>query len=324
MSTKPAADWRLEDIQSLIDNDVEEHTSLEYKSGKLARNSESCKMKLSKSVSAFANAAGGTLLFGVAESKDEGSHPRRPTDIEPVDIAAFSAERLEQSLRGRIHPPIDGVQIEPVPATPDGNGVVYVIVVPKSDTAHQAADHKYYRRYNFMAEAMLDHEVRDVMNRARHPKLSVSFDMGPSAMWQMTLLRAHITNAGPKIAYHIHCRVDLPEQLMAFHERHTVEDDANVGRMKGADGETIFRWTLKNVVRHKSAEGVQVSIEYPPLLPGLSTSSVLAFDPIVREGFVRDIEVPWMINWVIRADSALPRSGTMDLRDIEWRRSKSW
>ena len=40
-----------------------------------------------------------------------------------------------------------------------------VVEIPKSLTAHQARDLRYYRRYNFESVAMVDYEIRDVMNR---------------------------------------------------------------------------------------------------------------------------------------------------------------
>jgi hypothetical protein len=45
------------------------------------------------------------------------------------------------------------------------NEVVYVIEIPKSTTAHQNSDKKYYRRYNFQSIPMDDWEIKDIINR---------------------------------------------------------------------------------------------------------------------------------------------------------------
>jgi hypothetical protein len=54
--------------------------------------------------------------------------------------------------------------------------VAYVVEIPQSTTAHQATDHRYYKRFNFLSQAMEDYEIRDIMNRARRPDMSVEFD----------------------------------------------------------------------------------------------------------------------------------------------------
>ena len=51
--------------------------------------------------------------------------------------------------------------------------VVYVINIPKSNTAHQASDKRYYRRYNFESVAMEDYEIKDIINRLSSPDLHV-------------------------------------------------------------------------------------------------------------------------------------------------------
>jgi hypothetical protein len=45
------------------------------------------------------------------------------------------------------------------------------VTIPKSTTAHQASDKKYYKRYNFESVAMVDYEIKDIINRQSNPIL---------------------------------------------------------------------------------------------------------------------------------------------------------
>src|SRR4051794_2669102 len=95
-----------------------------------------------------------------------------------VDPKKISAEWLNDIISSNIRPPLQGVRINPVSLDTLFPGkVAYVIYIPQSHDAHQAADKKYYRRQEFKSEPMYDHEIRDAMNRRQHPKIkpSVSF-----------------------------------------------------------------------------------------------------------------------------------------------------
>ena len=148
----------------MIDDKVEEGSYLEYKDAPALDDKE----EITKDVSAFANAAGGTIIYGLREFAKPKNH--LPEKIDPVDGVAHSKEWLDQII-GTIGPKIDGVQIIPVRLGTDDRQTCYVVEIPQGSTAHQARDCKYYPRYNFRVEPMLDHEIRDVMNRRKHPKL---------------------------------------------------------------------------------------------------------------------------------------------------------
>jgi hypothetical protein len=154
--------WDEKRVQELISNSVQESLSLEYKgAGALGRDSRSM-MEITKDVSAMANSAGGVLIYGVAEDQATGI-----LRLDPVSRTSFSREWVEQVV-GQVRPRIAGVRIACVEVAGVQDGVVYVLEVPQSTTAHQATDCKYYRRYNFQCVPMYDHEIRDVMWRAKH------------------------------------------------------------------------------------------------------------------------------------------------------------
>src|SRR5258707_6862955 len=83
----------LSDIDRLISNGVEENLNLDYKaSPALARESKAVD-EMCKDISAFANSAGGQLVYGVAEDKKT----RKPTDTDPgVTDPKITREWIEQ------------------------------------------------------------------------------------------------------------------------------------------------------------------------------------------------------------------------------------
>ena len=162
-----ASPWTEERLQVLVRDRVEENAVLEYKRCDSLQKTDGKRVEISKDVSAFANAAGGEIVYGMIAEDQAPS--QLGNGLDPADI---SKEWLEQVINGKIQPRIDGVRIFPVPLDKSHPGkVAYVVEVPQSLTAHQAADQRYYKRFNFQSIPMEDYEIRDVMNRVKHPRL---------------------------------------------------------------------------------------------------------------------------------------------------------
>src|SRR2546423_930669 len=137
------SNWDFASIQRYITDEIQEHNSLDYKAvGALAKSSGK-RDEITKDVSAMANAAGGIIIYGIAEYADPGKR-HLPERIDPVDQRLFSKEWLEQIIHS-IRPRIDGILIHPIPVPGRPDHVIYVVEVPQSTTAHQAADRRYYK-----------------------------------------------------------------------------------------------------------------------------------------------------------------------------------
>lgn len=162
----------LEDIQDLITNEVEESTELEYKSMVKVNN---WKLELAKDVSAMANANGGIIIYGIREAKKDGR--TIPKNITPIsDAENVSKESLSQVISANIQPKIEGIEITTIPAPLDG--VLFVVKIPQSTTAHQNKQtHQYHTRRNATVEAMEDYEIRDVMNRSKYPDIELKIQL---------------------------------------------------------------------------------------------------------------------------------------------------
>jgi hypothetical protein len=202
---------KLAEIDRYIKNEVEENSALEYKAaGSLGRDKHQ-KQEITKDVSAMANAAGGTVIYGIKEFPKPKNH--LPQDFDPIDRTKFSKEWLEQIIN-QIEPKLGDCVIDPVSLPSGPNDTAYIVRIPAGKTAHQALDYKYYRRYNFEVLPMPDHEVRDVMNRTTKPDASVTFGFRRTTSigeeYEFVLLPT-VKNSGDRIIKNFKLKVIFPK-----------------------------------------------------------------------------------------------------------------
>jgi hypothetical protein len=161
---RPVAEWDETDLQTLIDNEVQESLMLDYKRSDALSKNDKKKSELSKDISAFANSAGGMLIYGL----EENGHV--PTAIDMgVNATEITKEWLESVIKTNIRPIVDQILIKQI-SLPNRspNAVAYVIEIGQatSRAPHQASDRRYYKRFNFESTPMEDYEVRDLMRRS--------------------------------------------------------------------------------------------------------------------------------------------------------------
>lgn len=106
---KPIGSMTEQDIQALIDTQIAEQKTLEYKQI-LPGRTDSDKKEFLADVSSFANAAGGNLLYGIEE---QAGLPTKIAGIQLDDVDACKL-RLEDMLRAGIDPRLPHVEIHPV------------------------------------------------------------------------------------------------------------------------------------------------------------------------------------------------------------------
>lgn len=196
-----------EDLEQLIALNVEENLHLDYKGAGSLDRKEVKKKEITKDVSAMANSAGGMIIYGIREHSEPGMQ-QLPSHLDPVDSQAYSREWLD-SIIGQIQPTIEGLEIIPIPVTTaDASGYCYVVVIPQSQTAHQANDYRYYRRRNFLSEPIDDYEIRELMSRARQPVLTVNAKY---------ILDVVAPDGSGKISSHIVFQIRNKSNVMARH-----------------------------------------------------------------------------------------------------------
>jgi Putative DNA-binding domain len=168
-------------FQKLVDAQVEETLTLEYKaSPALTRDSKNV-LEVCKDVSAMANSAGGQIIYGILE--DRKTH--KPLGVDDgVTDEKITREWIHQILGSNIHPRLDGLTVQRIPLSETGFGFV-ISIEPTQTGPHQAPDNKYYKRFELEAKPMEDYEVRDIMRRATTPDLSVELSFAAGEMrWE--------------------------------------------------------------------------------------------------------------------------------------------
>lgn len=139
MIQKPVDDIKKSDIEALIQNQVSEGRTIEYKQV-LPSSSDDDKREFLADVSSFANAGGGDLFYGIS-AKD--GIPYEALGLE----GNFDDEklRLENLNRDNLDPRIPGVRMQPVSGFK--KGFVLLIRIPKSWNAPHIVKFKNLSRF---------------------------------------------------------------------------------------------------------------------------------------------------------------------------------
>lgn len=131
--TKPLAQISADDIQWLVHNEIREASNLEFKALPTEEGekpwmrsdgsiTDEGKKKILKEIVAFANASGGTLVFGIAE-KNACAHK-----MTLIPNAEACVERFKNICRSLVEPAIPGLELCAIPT--DGNAGVLVFRIP--------------------------------------------------------------------------------------------------------------------------------------------------------------------------------------------------
>ena len=301
-----AKTWSEAKLRNLITSEIEESLTLEYKAAEALDRVETKKKEITKDVSAMANSAGGLIVYGISEFGElEKRH--LPEKITPVDRRNYPREWVEQIIQA-IRPRIDGIVIHSVNLSSGENDTAYVIEIPQSNTAHQANDHRYYKRFNFQAVPMEDYEVRDVMFREQTPDIVVKFlieikdnfspDLAKTLNYQNLVVQAR--NNGSAFAQYVACFLDVPTKILGNTEN----------KMNLTDGGRFYRHRLTNLNQEYADEQFKSNF---PLLRSMSMNWKI---PLVPE-FENFQNEELSIKWKIFADNALPKEGKIALHEIE-------
>jgi predicted HTH transcriptional regulator len=139
---RPLRDIRDADVRRLVETGLEEHLQLEYKSA-LYDNNDRGRRELLLDICMFANAAGGILLIGVPERRDEHEHSTGAPDPEGVlgvevpnheeVLTAYDA-RVMEAIEERL--PLESTSID----VGDGRRVL-AIRVPNSASKPHSVRH---------------------------------------------------------------------------------------------------------------------------------------------------------------------------------------
>lgn len=309
-------------MEGLIRDEVEEHLQLEYKAAAALDKSDKKKDEISKDVSALANAAGGTLIYGLKEGERAKKHLVEKIDW--ITDPAITKEWLENIILSRIHPRLPGLEIAALRAE---SGTVFVVEVPQSMTVHQAHDKRYYKRHNFSSVPMEDYEIRDVMNRQLKPVVEIEALVITSPfLWE-----------GESWLYKRLARIPALKELNGhrFETKNAlILRVANTGRVRANnvrvdvtfptdvlyDGKKLVK-RLENTVSDHPAKGYGVSEQigakrYSPVFP----DGYFEFETSFKLN--KDLQAIGQeeIEFVVYADDASPRKLSIPVGEIPVRR----
>jgi len=314
--------WNQTSIQKYIDDEVQESLTLDYKAADSLGKGDGKKREITKDASAMANSAGGIIIYGVAEYQAQDKK-HLPEKIDPVDQTRFPKEWLEQVINN-IRPRIDGVVITPVPIDTDPNDVVYVVEIPQSTTAHQAADWRYYKRFNFMSVPMEDYEIRDVMNRSTKPDIQVTFAGKRLSHGQTSdpfALEIVIRNMGRLVVNHFKLEFTFPDLDVLPLSSHSVVEPTGFTSEEGPDDDLV-------VINVTDARKVAVERREDSIRVVYRSIDVLF--PNDQEDVSRAIELGYLMNnyvfrrrreipplkWTLYADDMIPKQGEVPFSQL--------
>lgn len=113
------------DLQALVDNEVAEDKLTEYKQ-ELPGGGDSQRKEFLYDVTAFANASGGDLIFGV---KEQGSRAAALSGLS-VDDESAEVQRLDSIIRAGVEPRIPGISYKFIPLSSGAH--VLILRIPRS------------------------------------------------------------------------------------------------------------------------------------------------------------------------------------------------
>ena len=114
------------DIELLVENSRQERRTLEYKE-KLPGQSDEDKREFLSDVVSFASAAGGDIIYGIADQRDSGGQPTGiPERIVGLGDANVDAEirRLDNLCRDCVEPRIAGLRLTGIAGLTEGPAIV--------------------------------------------------------------------------------------------------------------------------------------------------------------------------------------------------------
>jgi hypothetical protein len=237
------------DLRTLIENQISERKTIEYKQA-LPGKSDRERKEFLADVSSFANASGGHLVYGMKE--EEGV----PIELCGLDVGdpGSIVTALDSSIRDGIKPRIPGVVVWPVPLA--GAKKAIVIRVPRSFASPHMVTYantsRFYAR-NSNGKCQLDvEEIRAafllsdrVAERIREYRLDrlakIGVDDTPAPLAQGARIVLHVM---PLAGFSSLAHIDLQSIAVMSRELHIIP----LGLVTGWEG----RFNLEGYVRYVS------------------------------------------------------------------------
>ena len=253
MPENEADKWTEEKLRVLSSD---EHDFQEYKSSQYLVNVKKevagdFLVNLSKQVSAFANAGGGTIFLGI---QDDGT----PDDGIPMDLKKGGTRSwLEDIIPNLVIPTLESFNVFEIPASLEGSPIakgnaVYVIHIEHTPTPpYQAKDQRYYTRIAGKSKPMPHIHVADAFRRVRSPIMALArfspygspeIDHNdPRGTRVFMAFRVHFLNTSRIMAKRVGAEVTLPRILVGKEVRNRIELSQKTSRTQRPDKISFFQ-----------------------------------------------------------------------------------
>jgi hypothetical protein len=131
------------------------------------------KNHLSEALSGFANADGGTLIYGLVAKGGDRDKPDVVTSVDPLQKLSHAHSEVLALVGQLVQPPVEGVQVLQREFSKQPGSGFLLVYIPASDQApHRAVrDREYYRRHGSGFFRMEHYEVAEMFGRRKKPSL---------------------------------------------------------------------------------------------------------------------------------------------------------
>lgn len=139
-------DLTADHVHALISEEAEETLTLEFKESLPGPKGDNLR-EILYDIAAMANAAGGDLIFGIADKRDENNQPTGVAEkLAGLKIGNGQAEisRIDNAIRDSIDPRISGVQYRVI-APPEGD--VLIVRIPRSWNGPHMVTHTHANKF---------------------------------------------------------------------------------------------------------------------------------------------------------------------------------
>ena len=230
------------DVQRLVDLQRSEDLYLEYKSKadpRVVALGDIDRGNLAKTLSAFANADGGVLIWGVGTP--QGS--KRGVDIAerlvPIDDVSEFCRRLKECALTVVAPPVYGVDFAPILIEGTDSGYVKCII-PKSfqpphmslQGAKDGGAKRYWIRSSNGCRIMEHYEIADAFGKRMCPRMTL--DVKTNQMNEVgdeMNVRVFLRNEGRGVARHVSFQLEVVGAKLTYVQAPFSNDSAlNPGR----------------------------------------------------------------------------------------------
>lgn len=164
------------------------------------------KRNFSRTVSAFSNATGGIVLWGINVGRQKGGR-EYARSIHRIFNAERIAETMRDLLLNTVQPANTAVQVEAI-VNRQGNGFIKILIPPGTNPPHRAmaAQREYWVRMDGRTEELEDFQIRDILTRRSRPNLIPTIlakfrDNGTGG--QFLDVTVAIQNTGQALAKHV-------------------------------------------------------------------------------------------------------------------------